>query len=88
MDWNYCCILTNIRDQVMVPNIGPFLLKSHNIYMYLVIFVIIFIKMTIIIIIATIIIITGTFFCHTRKTSFWRPEKKDQVARIGGRGVS
>ena len=26
------------------------------------------------------------FFCHTRKTSIWRPEKGDQVARIGGRG--
>ena len=26
------------------------------------------------------------FFCHTCKTLFWRPEKNDQVARIGGRG--
>ena len=26
------------------------------------------------------------FFCHTRKTLIWRPEKGDQVARIGGRG--
>ena len=24
------------------------------------------------------------FFCHARKTLSWRPEKKDQVARIGG----
>ena len=41
-------------------------------------FVIIIIKITIItiiIIIKTIIIINGIFFCHTRKTSFWRPEK-------------
>ena len=49
-------------------------------------FVIITIKITIIIIITTIIRINGTFFCHTRKTSIWRPEKDDQVARIGGRG--
>ena len=60
MDWNYSCILTNIRDQVMVPNIGPFLLKSHNIYMFLVIFVIIFIKITITIYIWSIIVIIGT----------------------------
>ena len=26
------------------------------------------------------------FFCHTRKTSIWRLEKGDQVARIGGGG--
>ena len=51
--------------QVKVPEIGTFLLKSHNISMFFGHFFIIIIKITIItiiIIMAIIIIIIGTFF--------------------------
>ena len=55
--------------QVKVPKIGTFLLKTNDMCMFLVIFIIKITIITIIIIITTIIIINGTFFCNTRKTS-------------------
>jgi len=64
---------------VIGPEISPFLLKSHNFYMILVIFFINFINIiiiTIIIIILTIIITICIFFCHTRKTSFLTSEQR------------
>ena len=81
-----CPNILALFHQVKVPKIGTFLLKTNDICMFFVIIIIKITIITIIIIIKTIIIINGIFFCHTRKTSLWRPEKKDQVARIGGRG--
>ena len=43
---------------------------------------------TIIIIIAIIIIIIGSFFCHTRKTPFWRPKKRGPSCPNWGVGVA
>ena len=56
--------------QLKGPKIGTFLLKTNEMCMFFVIIIIKITIITIIIFITTMIIINGTFFCHTRKTSF------------------